>query len=126
VPCSGGEASSLPTSHSFKFPLSTMRCEPLQTFRQTFVTGLQSQPQTAAWRGTKECLMTESTLPDDSIPEPTMLESAKAITRSSYLNVLLVFIPVSWAMHYAKPEEDELIFVCEFSTHIHWGTARAE
>jgi Ca2+:H+ antiporter len=60
--------------------------------------------------------VTESKRPDGK-PEPTTVESAKAIARSSYLNVLLVFIPVSWAIHYAKPQEDELIFVCEFSTH---------
>jgi Ca2+:H+ antiporter len=60
--------------------------------------------------------VTESKRPDGK-PEPTTVESAKAIARSSYLNVLLVFVPVSWAMHYAKPQEDELIFVCEFSTY---------
>jgi hypothetical protein len=97
-----------------------MRFELLRTFRQAFMTGLPSQSPIAMWTTwwhTEGWFATVSTRPDGT-PEPTALESAKAIARSSYLNVLLVFIPVSWAMHYAKPEEDELIFVCEFSTHI--------
>jgi hypothetical protein len=48
-------------------------------------------------------------------PEPTLAASARAIATSSWLNVLLVFIPVSWALHYAKPDDDVMIFVCECS-----------
>jgi Ca2+:H+ antiporter len=48
-------------------------------------------------------------------PESTLVASARAIATSSWLNVLLVFIPVSWALHYAKPDDDVMIFVCECS-----------
>ncbi|KAF9525689.1 calcium/proton exchanger [Crepidotus variabilis] len=50
-------------------------------------------------------------------PPPTMLQSFKAILLSSYLNLLLFCIPVSWALHFALPEStknDVLIFVFSF------------
>jgi Ca2+:H+ antiporter len=48
-----------------------------------------------------------------SHPEPTLAASVKAIVTSSWFNLLVVFIPVSWALHYAKPDEDVMIFVCK-------------
>ncbi|KAF9545037.1 calcium/proton exchanger [Agrocybe pediades] len=49
---------------------------------------------------------------------PTTLQSVKAILRASWLNILLVFIPVSWALHFALPHtlgnRDTVIFVTSF------------
>ncbi|KAG9010444.1 hypothetical protein FRB94_010407 [Tulasnella sp. JGI-2019a] len=44
---------------------------------------------------------------------PTVGASIKAIVFASWLNVLLVFIPVSWALHFAKVS-DTVIFVTAF------------
>lgn len=44
-------------------------------------------------------------------PQPTLGQSAKAIARSSWLNLLLLFIPVAWAIRFVKPDDDTLIFV---------------
>ncbi|KAF5359726.1 hypothetical protein D9756_003366 [Leucocoprinus leucothites] len=56
--------------------------------------------------------------PERQIEDPTLRESLWAIVRCSYLNVMLVFIPVSWALHFALPEtmanRDTLIFVFSF------------
>ncbi|RXW21037.1 hypothetical protein EST38_g4807 [Candolleomyces aberdarensis] len=50
--------------------------------------------------------------------EPTVLASIKAFLLCSKLNVLLVFIPVSWALNFALPHSfssrDTLIFVFSF------------
>ncbi|KAH8829633.1 calcium/proton exchanger [Flagelloscypha sp. PMI_526] len=37
-----------------------------------------------------------------------------AIVKSSYLNLLLVFIPVSWALYFARPDLDIPVFVTSF------------
>ncbi|KAH9452048.1 hypothetical protein MJO28_013513 [Puccinia striiformis f. sp. tritici] len=41
---------------------------------------------------------------------PTYKQSFDAIIRSSWLNLLLVFIPISWALHFATPNQDAAIF----------------
>ncbi|KAF6752901.1 calcium ion transporter [Ephemerocybe angulata] len=43
-------------------------------------------------------------------PRPTYLQSFKAIALYNYLNILLVFIPVSWALHFTH-QSPTLIFV---------------
>ncbi|TDL25504.1 calcium/proton exchanger [Rickenella mellea] len=45
---------------------------------------------------------------------PNVVESLKAIATCSWLNVLLVCIPVSWALHFAKPDSNVLVFVFSF------------
>jgi Ca2+:H+ antiporter len=49
---------------------------------------------------------------------PSPLQSLRAIITASYLNLLLVFIPLSWALHFALPESmssrDTIIFVTSF------------
>lgn len=45
--------------------------------------------------------------------EPTWRESMMAIIKASWLNVLLVFIPVSWALHFAHVN-DTVVFVMSF------------
>ncbi|KAF9476694.1 calcium/proton exchanger [Pholiota conissans] len=49
---------------------------------------------------------------------PSSFESLKAIILSSWMNMLLVFIPVSWALHFALPHSfanrDTIIFVFSF------------
>jgi len=51
-------------------------------------------------------------------PAPGFLKSLVAIVKSSWLNLMLVFIPVSWALHFALPSSysnrDTLIFVFSF------------
>ncbi|ETW83093.1 H+/Ca2+ exchanger Vxc1-like protein [Heterobasidion irregulare TC 32-1] len=44
---------------------------------------------------------------------PTAWRSIMAVVTSSYINILLIFIPVSWAMHFANMS-DTLIFVFSF------------
>ncbi|WAR61912.1 hypothetical protein PtB15_14B2 [Puccinia triticina] len=41
---------------------------------------------------------------------PTYKQSFDAVVRSSWLNVLLVFIPISWILHFATPNQDAAIF----------------
>ncbi|SCZ87722.1 BZ3500_MvSof-1268-A1-R1_Chr2-2g05188 [Microbotryum saponariae] len=45
--------------------------------------------------------------------EPTLKESLWAIITATWLNVLLVFIPVGWALHFAKVN-DTIIFIFTF------------
>ncbi|KAH9856457.1 calcium/proton exchanger [Lenzites betulinus] len=48
---------------------------------------------------------------------PPILQQIKAVITTSWLNVLLACIPVSWALHFALPESnqnDTLIFVFSF------------
>ncbi|KAK1224086.1 hypothetical protein PQX77_008416 [Marasmius sp. AFHP31] len=53
--------------------------------------------------------------PDRSVgPAPTIFGSIKSIIFASWLNVLLVFIPISWAFNFAKPDNHTLIFVFSF------------
>ncbi|KAG7089757.1 hypothetical protein E1B28_011411 [Marasmius oreades] len=54
-------------------------------------------------------------VPERSVgPAPTILGSIKSIVLASWLNVLLVFIPVSWALNFAQPDNHTLIFVFAF------------
>ncbi|KAH8100085.1 calcium proton exchanger [Cristinia sonorae] len=48
---------------------------------------------------------------------PTFMQSIMAVVRHSYLNILCLFIPVSWILHFVLPENsknDTIIFVCSF------------
>jgi Ca2+:H+ antiporter len=45
---------------------------------------------------------------------PTVWRSIQAIVCATWLNVLLVFIPISWAMNFALPDQHTLIFVFAF------------
>ncbi|KAF8841772.1 calcium proton exchanger [Paxillus ammoniavirescens] len=47
-------------------------------------------------------------------PAPSVWSSIRAIILSSYLNALLVFIPISWALNFAIPNQHTLIFVFTF------------
>ncbi|KIK95441.1 hypothetical protein PAXRUDRAFT_827033 [Paxillus rubicundulus Ve08.2h10] len=47
-------------------------------------------------------------------PPPSVWRSIRAIILSSYLNVLLVFIPISWVLNFATPDQYTLIFVFAF------------
>ncbi|KAF9266630.1 Calcium/proton exchanger [Marasmius fiardii PR-910] len=47
-------------------------------------------------------------------PAPTILGSIKSIVLASWLNLFLVFIPVSWALNFAMPDNHTLIFVFSF------------
>jgi Ca2+:H+ antiporter len=57
-------------------------------------------------------IATSTSAPEPTRSEPTLGASLKAIATSSWLNILIVFVPVSWALHYAKPDEDIIIFIC--------------
>lgn len=41
---------------------------------------------------------------------PTYPQSLNAIIRSSWLNLLLIFIPISWILHFLTPNQDAAIF----------------
>ncbi|OAX33116.1 calcium/proton exchanger [Rhizopogon vinicolor AM-OR11-026] len=45
---------------------------------------------------------------------PSVWGSMKAIVFASWLNVLLVFIPISWAINFALPDQHTLIFIFTF------------
>ncbi|KAF9223872.1 calcium/proton exchanger [Gyrodon lividus] len=47
-------------------------------------------------------------------PPPSVWRSIRAIILSSYLNVLLIFIPISWVLNFAIPDQHTLIFVFAF------------
>ncbi|KAG2093487.1 Calcium/proton exchanger [Suillus discolor] len=53
--------------------------------------------------------------PDKTIAKPpNTWRSIRAIIFSSWFNVLLVFIPISWAINFALPDQQSLIFVLTF------------
>ncbi|KAF5367396.1 hypothetical protein D9758_003773 [Tetrapyrgos nigripes] len=53
--------------------------------------------------------------PDKKVGEdPGFFRSLRSILLSSWLNALLIFIPIAWAFHFAKPDSDVLIFVFSF------------
>ncbi|KAF5377375.1 hypothetical protein D9757_008035 [Collybiopsis confluens] len=45
---------------------------------------------------------------------PTFLQSMKSILLASWLNLLLVCIPVAWALNFAKKDDHTLVFVFSF------------
>ncbi|KAJ7687898.1 Sodium/calcium exchanger protein-domain-containing protein, partial [Mycena olivaceomarginata] len=45
---------------------------------------------------------------------PSVLRSIRSILTASWLNVLLVFIPVSWAFNFADKDQQVLVFVFSF------------
>ncbi|KAF8807021.1 Calcium/proton exchanger [Phlegmacium glaucopus] len=50
-------------------------------------------------------------------PPPTVLKSLQAILFASWLNTLLICIPISWALHFALPpssKNDTLVFIFSF------------
>ncbi|KAK0193737.1 calcium/proton exchanger [Armillaria mellea] len=48
-------------------------------------------------------------------PSPGVWQSLRSILLASWLNLLLLFIPVAWALHFAfAGEKDTVIFVCSF------------
>ncbi|KAI0368738.1 calcium/proton exchanger [Pilatotrama ljubarskyi] len=60
-------------------------------------------------------LLRTLTIPEKPVGmPPPLLQQLKAIVVMSWLNVLLVCIPVSWALHFAVPDNDTLIFVFSF------------
>ncbi|PBL03712.1 calcium/proton exchanger [Armillaria gallica] len=60
--------------------------------------------------------MTRILRPEQEIgPSPGVWQSLGSILLASWLNILLLFIPVSWALHFAfAGEKDTVIFVCSF------------
>lgn len=53
--------------------------------------------------------------PEKTIAKPpNTWRSIQAIIFSSWFNVLLVFIPISWAINFALPDQQSLIFVLTF------------
>lgn len=47
-------------------------------------------------------------------PAPNNFQSFKNIIFYNYINLLLVLIPVSWALHFAAPEQYTAIFIISF------------
>ncbi|KAJ3874610.1 calcium proton exchanger [Lentinula edodes] len=47
-------------------------------------------------------------------PAPSFLQSIKSIVMASWLNLLLVCIPVSWVLNFAMKEQHTLVFVFSF------------
>ncbi|KAG8731841.1 hypothetical protein FRC11_002022 [Ceratobasidium sp. 423] len=45
---------------------------------------------------------------------PTYLGSLRAIATETYLNILLVFIPIGWALHFHKHDNYPVVFVTNF------------
>ncbi|KAG8748754.1 hypothetical protein FRC12_013801, partial [Ceratobasidium sp. 428] len=45
---------------------------------------------------------------------PTYMSSLMAIVKASWLNVLLVFIPIGWALHFTMPHNYIAVFVTTF------------
>ncbi|KAF8512232.1 Calcium/proton exchanger [Gautieria morchelliformis] len=75
-------------------------------------TGRATSPRTGTFRLGRT--FTTLLIPPKPLGEtPSNIQSLKAAIMASWLNVLLVFIPVSWAMHFAK-QNDIIIFVFSF------------
>ncbi|KDQ57174.1 hypothetical protein JAAARDRAFT_194344 [Jaapia argillacea MUCL 33604] len=53
--------------------------------------------------------------PDKKLaPPPTLRHGLWAIITSSWLNVLLVFIPISWILNFVKKDDHTLVFIFSF------------
>ncbi|GAA94196.1 uncharacterized protein L969DRAFT_72783 [Mixia osmundae IAM 14324] len=69
--------------------------------------GLRRRPTRQASAGTSSIpplkrILTEMATPERPIgPEPTYRASMIALVKASWLNLFLVFVPVSWALHFA-------------------------
>lgn len=62
-------------------------------------------------------VLTSLFTPDKKINHPAIpgtMQSIRNVVLSSWLNVLLVFIPVSWALHFAIPDNSVAVFVTSF------------
>ncbi|KAF6757263.1 Calcium/proton exchanger [Ephemerocybe angulata] len=96
------------------------------TAHSTAINRSQSQRSTAQpRRGTgskphqKARTLSQLVTPEKRLgKEPTLVESLRALMFGSWFNVLLVFIPVSWALNFAlphsNPHKDLVVFITSF------------
>ncbi|KAF5342030.1 hypothetical protein D9611_001550 [Ephemerocybe angulata] len=96
------------------------------TAHSTAINRSQSQRSTAQpRRGTgskphqKARTLSQLVTPEKPLgKEPTIVESLRALMFGSWFNVLLVFIPVSWALNFAlphsNPHKDLVVFITSF------------
>jgi Ca2+:H+ antiporter len=78
-------------------------------------TSTAGRKQSPNWLANFRRAATSMVQPKKTITKaPTMWRSIQAIVLVSWLNVLLVFIPISWAMNFALPDQHTLIFVFAF------------
>lgn len=62
-------------------------------------------------------VLTSLFTPDKKINHPAIpgtLQSIRNVILSSWLNILLVFIPVSWVLHFVIPDNSVAVFVTSF------------
>ncbi|KAG2078544.1 calcium/proton exchanger [Suillus decipiens] len=79
------------------------------------ISGSKPQKKPLSWLAKFRRAATLMAQPKKPIAKaPTVWRSVRAIVFASWLNVLLVFIPISWVMNFALPDHYTLIFVFAF------------
>ncbi|KAG2133802.1 calcium proton exchanger [Suillus bovinus] len=79
------------------------------------ISGSQPQKKSLNWLAKFRRAATLMARPKKPIARaPTVWRSIQAIVCASWLNLLLVFIPISWAINFALPDQYTLIFVFTF------------
>ncbi|KAI6108227.1 calcium proton exchanger [Pisolithus sp. B1] len=88
----------------------------LQASQNSASPAVQSRPANRVPRGgTLKRHLTTLIRPERKLSSPpSSWKSLRAIILASWLNVLLVCIPISWAMNFALPDQHTLIFVFSF------------
>ncbi|KAI6116866.1 Calcium/proton exchanger [Pisolithus croceorrhizus] len=88
----------------------------LQASRSSTSPAARSRPTNRVPRGgTMKRHITTLFQPERKLSSPpSSWKSLRAIILASWLNVLLVCIPISWAMNFALPDQHTLIFVFSF------------
>lgn len=96
------------------FPL-TQRPSASANLPRTSITGNKPEKKSLNWLTRFRRAATLMVRPNKPIGKPpTVWRSIQAIVFASWLNVLLVFIPISWAMNFALPDQHTLTFVFAF------------
>ncbi|KAF9236747.1 calcium proton exchanger [Melanogaster broomeanus] len=102
----------LPESpHAYKLREETLPLSPGPS-------GVNGRRSTSGRQRTKTVLMERAASllqPKKKVgPPPTVWKSIRAIILASYLNLLLICIPISWALNFALPDQHTIIFVFAF------------
>lgn len=91
-------------------PLSPRQPEPPTNISRS----TESQRKPSGWHTLRRAV-TLMAQPENTIaPAPNAWKSIQAIIFASWLNVLLVFIPISWTINFVLPDQHTLIFIFTF------------
>ncbi|KAG1750398.1 calcium proton exchanger [Suillus paluster] len=94
------------------FPLTQ---RPSDSVNPPRISVASSKPQNSPFLLTLRRAATLMVQPEKPVAKaPNVWRSIRAIILASWLNVLLVFIPISWTINFALPDQHTLIFIFTF------------